>query len=195
MRTDVVTMQYCCFACLQELPPNTTVQNSKSLQNLQWNKDLAKTYHKKTGIVINYINEYSKQVCQNCYNKLRAFDSFCETALDCSTALSELLLEEDFSLKTLKNLQHFCSTCLCQINEINDSLHLNNKKVKRWLHEYNKLKMRTGTEHWPNSFCQQCCNKIDEFLQFHYTAKQSFKQLNKTSNQQQSNVGNTSKGE
>lgn len=196
MHTNVVTMQYCCFTCLQELPPFTTEQNSKPLQNLQWNEDLAKTYRKNTGIVINSLHEYSKQFCQNCYDKLRAFDDFCETALDCSTALSELLLEEDFSSKTLKNLQHFCSTCLCQMNDnASDSLHLNNRKVKRWLHEYNKLKIRTATEYWPNSICQRCCKKIDEFLEFQYTAKQSFKQIDKTSNPQQSDIENTSKEE
>lgn len=196
MSTDVVAIQFCCFACLQELPQSTPEQNSKSLRNLQCNEDLTKTYHKKTGIVINFINDYPKHLCQNCYHKVRAFDDFCETALDCSTALCELLFEENFSLKTLKNLQYFCSTCLCQMKDQgSDSLHLNNMRVKRWLDKCNKLKIRTGTEHWPNNICQRCCNKIDNFLEFQYIAKKAFKQLNKSSNPQQRNIESTSKEE
>uniref|UniRef100_A0A0A1WRI7 Longitudinals lacking protein, isoforms N/O/W/X/Y n=1 Tax=Zeugodacus cucurbitae TaxID=28588 RepID=A0A0A1WRI7_ZEUCU len=185
-------MPHSCFACLQELPPSTTEEEGKFLRNLQCNEDLARTYQKKTGIVINTINDSPKQLCEICYNKIRAFDEFCETALDCSTALCELLLEEDFSLRTLKNLQYFCNTCLSQMkDETGDSLNLNNTEVKRWLDKCNKLKIRTGTEHWPTSICERCCKKIDKFLEFQYTAKQAFKQINKSSSPQHRDIQKT----
>ncbi|XP_053947887.1 uncharacterized protein LOC128856602 [Anastrepha ludens] len=186
--TSIAKMQYFCRTCLKELPPSTSKQQNESLRDLQRDENLVKSLHIATGIDVNITDDYPKQLCLSCYKKIMAFDDFRETALCCALALHELLLEEVFSKNTQNNLQYFCSTCLSQMQALdNTSKQMNSGEVQRWMKEYEELKKCTGVQYWPNGLCEQCCEKLDRFLEFQRIAKCSLMQLDKVLHEKQNN--------